>query len=314
MAETGYWRTPAPVWLRFLLGLLVLPVAWLALTLLFDMLGSALPEQIVLLGAVAGAGLLSWLIVAKASKRWATGLAVLTVLGYGLVLAAAIPSYQAYKPDRPQAEVPGGEGSGAPPDATLPEFPWPPPKASASYVLPASVLEEHETVGDATGAILAALERNGYVERSFFRTEDGGIALVTRLERITSDGYSYPANRRWPGKGQTYASKEGLFQFLRGLFYVDPGHYRVIVFVLQDLPFAQSSETAAADEAKAWLASGANHLPVEIAARGLGEARGTVLVYEFASDGRTVEVIESALTGKDHLENAGVLAELDNAP
>ena len=81
----------------------------------------------------------------------------------------------------------------------LPEFPWPPPAASASYVLPDRLLASYHTVGSVVDAILAALERSGYVERSFFRTEAGGVALVTRLERINDDGTSSAATERWPG-------------------------------------------------------------------------------------------------------------------
>ena len=84
----------------------------------------------------------------------------------------------------------------------------------------------------------------------------------------------------------------------------------MIVFVLQDLPFTQSSAAITATEAQAWLTSGANVLPVEIAARPFGGAYGghvTVLIYEFASDGTKVQVVVSGLTGKQHLEKAGLL-------
>ena len=143
----------------------------------------------------------------------------------------------------------------------LPEFPWPPPQASASYVLPDRLLASYHTVGDVVGAIIGAMEQSGYVERSFFRTEAGGVALVTRLERINDDGTPSLAAERWPNSGDHYASRDSLFAFLQGLFYVDPGHYRVIVFVLQDLPFSQSSANVTADEARAWLVTGANVLP-----------------------------------------------------
>ncbi len=199
----------------------------------------------------------------------------------------------------------------------LPEFPWPPPAASASYVLPDGLLASYHTVGAVVDAILAALERSGYVERSFFRTEAGGVALVTRLERINDDGTSSAATERWPGSAQHYESRDNLFQFLQGLFYVDPGHYRVIVFVLQDLPFSQSSANVTGEEARAWLTAGANVLPQEIAMRPFGGADGghcTALIYEFASDGSTVHVVESRLTGKEHLEKAGLLAGLETQP
>ena len=219
------------------------------------------------------------------------------------------PESQAAPPTAEDGEVIVGGHQREP----LPEFPWPPPQASASYVLPDRLLANYHTVGDVTGAIIGALEQSGYVERSFFQTRGGGVALVTRLERINDDGTSSADAERWPNGGQYSASKEGLLQFLEGLFYVDPGHYRVIVFVLQDMPFSQSATSVTGEEARAWLRSGANVLPPDIAGRPFGGADGghcTALIYEFASDGTKVHVVESRLTGKQHLEKAGVLAGL----
>jgi hypothetical protein len=217
----------------------------------------------------------------------------------------------------PEAEAPGPDlgapsgGGGSAAQPTLPEFPWPPPAASASYVLPDRLLDSYRTLGDVTGAILAALEQNGYVERSFFRTDPGGVALVTRLERINDDGSPSAENERWPASAQRQDSTRGLLDFLQGLFFVDPGHYRVIVFVLQDIPFAQSAEAITAQQAHAWLTSGANVLPREIANLPFAGAHVTVLIYEFASDGSKVQVVTSQLTGKQHLEKAGLLTVLD---
>ena len=87
----------------------------------------------------------------------------------------------------------------------------------------------------------------------------------------------------------------------------------MIVFVLQDMPFSQSATSVTAEEARAWLRSGANVLPPDIAARPFGGANGghcTALIYEFASDGTNVRVVESRLTGKEHLEKAGLLTAL----
>ena len=162
-------------------------------------------------------------------------------------------------------------------------------------------------------AIISALEFNGYVERSFFQTETGGVALVTRLERINDDGSSVVGPQRWTTIVGHGGSTADLVNFLRGLFFVAPGHYRVIVFILQDLPFSQSSRTINQREATAWLMSGFNILPTSIAERPFAPGgHCTVLVYEFASDGRTVDVITSGLTGKQHLEKAGVLSRLGN--
>jgi hypothetical protein len=159
-------------------------------------------------------------------------------------------------------------------------------------------------------AIIAALEPNGYVERSFFRTTVGGVALVTRLERINDDGSSFVEPDRWLTGERTYQSREFL-RLLLGLFFVDPGHYRVIVFILQDRPFSQSGRVITGSEARAWLRGGANILPPEIAQRPFDFGHCTALIYEFASDGTSVRKVESGLTGRQHLEKAGVLSLLN---
>jgi hypothetical protein len=197
----------------------------------------------------------------------------------------------------------------------LPEFPWPPPRASASYVLPDGLFESHRSVGEVVAAILLALERNGYVERSFFRTKADGVALVTRLERIRDDGSAFAEPERWAllRSSPDDFGPNALFRFLRGLFVVDPGRYRIIVFILQGPSFSQSPQIMIAQEAQGWLFSGANVLPPEVAKRPFSGAHCTVMIYEFSSDGTQVRVVESRLTGKDHLAKAGVLSFLEKS-
>ena len=88
--------------------------------------------------------------------------------------------------------------------------------------------------------------------------------MVTRLEHIKNDGSPFAERERWPPSKQNYASTNDLARFLYGPFFVDPGHYRVIVFILQDLPFSQSSKKITGEEARQWLSIGANILPPEI--------------------------------------------------
>jgi len=210
----------------------------------------------------------------------------------------------------PQAPSPVPAPTPAP-APTLPEFPWPPPAASASYVLPKRLFEASSTLGRVADAILAALERTGYVERSFFRTAADGVALVTRLERINDDGSPPNEGERWPSSLTAQGAAFDLAGFLRGLFYVERGRYRVIVFILQDRPFTQSSQQITEGEARAWLRAGANVLPSEVAARSFADGSCTALIYEFASDGTAVRLVESQLTGRQHLEKAGVMALLE---
>jgi Putative peptidoglycan binding domain len=198
-----------------------------------------------------------------------------------------------------------------PPEPELPDFPsWPPPMPSASYVLPDKLLERYHTLKEATDAILTALETTGYVERSFFRTEPGGIALVTRLERIEADGSpAHPG--RWASAESTYPSAQDLINFLRGLFFVKKGHYRLIIFVIQETPFVLSQKSMPEPEARALIGKGANTLPMATAKRSFKDNHCTALIYEFSSDGKSVEFLaESPLTGKQHLDKAGVLSLL----
>jgi hypothetical protein len=191
----------------------------------------------------------------------------------------------------------------------VPSFPWPPPASSARYVFPQETFSSYSTVGDVSTAILKALEHSGYVERSFFRTEPGGVVLVTRLEKIGGDGTPAPEQDRWPAGFEN--TPVGFIDFVRGLFYVKAGHYRVIAFVLQEKAFTQSEQKATGKDAETWLAEGAFKLPAWLANRPFGkDSTCTALIYEFASDGAAVKSVVSSLTGKQHLQKAGVLTGL----
>jgi hypothetical protein len=331
---------PAPRWLRVVTGCLLFLALWVAFVLVFGATvtrarSGALPFEWWGPSMALPAGLAAWLMVRRASARLLAPLAVIVLVGFGLGGAAVWmaglmqplqkaksgatappreaprPTETAEVPPPPPAKpapAPGGPASAE----TIPQFPWPPPAASATYVLPETVFEPGRTTGQVVTAIITALERKGYVERSFFTTPADGVVLVTRLERINEDGSSAADLQRWPVVGEAARSSVGFAQFLRGLFYVDPGRYRVIVFILQDAPFRQNPDPdkpLTGQQARAWLRTGANVLPRELADRGY-KGDCTVLVYEFASDGTAVRVVESRLTGLQHLEKSGVLATL----
>ena len=270
-------------------------------------LGRNWPVASVLVQAVAAAisGVISFAVMRAGSRASRALLIALSASGLGLLGVFAYMSGETARKDRlglrdeiarEKAEQETNRAG------TIPEFPWPPPAASASYVLPRNLFEPNATVGQVADAIVVALEQQGYVERSFFRNKDQGVVLVTRRERINEDGS--PAAERWPADWQ----QRDLARLLLGLFYIDAGHYRVIAFVLQDTPFAQSADRPTGEEAREWLGSGANVLPAELANRPYGTC--TALIYEFASDGRAVRLVATRITGKEHLEKAGVLAVL----
>jgi tetratricopeptide (TPR) repeat protein len=213
-------------------------------------------------------------------------------------------------PPPPSAPAVGSSASVGGAATPIPQFPWPPPAPSAQYVFPQDIFSRFSTAGEVSNAILSALERSGYVERSFFQTEDGGIALVTRLERIGNDGSPAAEAERWPAVDNSPAS---LVDFIRGLFVAKAGHYRVIVFILQEASFRVSRETATAQTADEWLRGGLNKLPAAFASRPFGkESTCTALIYEFTSDGLSAKAVAgSTLTGRQHLEKAGLMALID---
>jgi hypothetical protein len=125
---------------------------------------------------------------------------------------------------------------------------------------------------------------------------------------MTSDGSSATEAERWPG-GYSPAS---FGDFVRGLFFAKPGRYRVIVFVLQEASFRMSRETASRQQADEWLREGLNKLPPAFASRPFGrDSTCTALIYEYASDGSSAKPVGSALTGRQHLEKAGLLASIE---
>ncbi|MGO8953263.1 MAG: tetratricopeptide repeat protein [Rhodomicrobium sp.] len=206
----------------------------------------------------------------------------------------------------PQSAAPDAAAAAAGTAETMPFFPWPPPRPSTTYPFPPDTFSRYSTVGEVSTAILSALERSGYVERSFFQTADGGVALVTRLERIASDGAPADEAERWPAGFDN--SPAGFVDFVRGLFFAKAGHYRVIVFVLQDKAFSVSQKQATGKDAETWLNVGFLTLPPEFASRPFGKNSAcTALIYEFASDGSAVHGVVSSLTGRQHLQKAGVL-------
>jgi hypothetical protein len=123
-----------------------------------------------------------------------------------------------------------------------------------------------------------------------------------------------PANTALRWGSEFTAGSQNLSDFLAGLFFAHPGRYRVIVFVIQRTPFGQSPEKQlSGKQAQELLQSGADVLPSEGAQRPVEGSHCTALIYEFANHGRGLHKIESSrLTGKEHLEKAGLIAAIEN--
>ncbi|MEZ5878184.1 MAG: hypothetical protein R3D43_10780 [Tepidamorphaceae bacterium] len=219
----------------------------------------------------------------------------------------------------PQPSMPAPN---APPrDSADQGFPWPPPKASARHVIDLDhipgIVAGKATIGDISDAIVSALERAGYFDRSYFELEHGA-AIVTRLERIRADGYPQDGDARWP-LSVSDTREFSLAAMLKGLFFADPGFFRVIVFIISDQPFRESGQAPTAQEATEWLNKGFNTLPESAAARpSTARHAVTALIYEFeraADDEQAYQLVPGQLPGATHIRRAGIrLGAAQDAP
>ncbi|MEO1337171.1 MAG: hypothetical protein AAFV29_16125, partial [Myxococcota bacterium] len=118
-----------------------------------------------------------------------------------------------YAPRREQAMESPFDGEEAPSRGrsarckdTMPAFPSPIPTPSARMALPPNFLKRTASkpaprLSDAAEELHALLLRAGYSEQAYYALRnDGrrtGFALVTRIERIRSDGTPFPAEERF---------------------------------------------------------------------------------------------------------------------
>jgi len=201
-------------------------------------------------------------------------------------------------------------GAAPPPQEVLPRFPWPPPIPSARLSVPLNANSNNPTFGNLSFILDAALRKTGYFEKSYFSVP-GGIAIVTKMERIYQDGTPVPVGR-WSVEQPTLP-RLSLSEYLRALFTASPGYYRMIVFVVTDKPFGATNETISASTANQWLADGFNILPEDILLKPLPPHFAfTALVYEFRREpgGKPYELEPSDLDARTHLTRCGLWAAL----
>ncbi len=210
------------------------------------------------------------------------------------------------------------ERSAPPPKSEIPEFPWPPPKASATDVIPPEFFRKPsggETfLRDVERKIHGALESCKYFDKSYYAVPDG-FAMVTRLEQINSDGTSKKPPDRWMPEVQPLGLKFSLRDYLTRLFTASEGHFRIIVFVVTPHPFSQANVTISRDDAIGWLRGGGlNVLPDSIGGLRYTEKYScTALIYEFVKipDKEAEMKFEECLPGRVHLEKSKIWTFLE---
>lgn len=203
----------------------------------------------------------------------------------------------------------------AAPRESYPEFPWPPPQASATTIIPSELLIKPTTktfLSDIERKISATLNSLGYDGLSYYAVP-GGFVMVTKIEQINPDGTPKAIPNRWATTVEPFGTFS-LSAYARALFTATVGYYRVFVFIITSHPFYQSDNSISSIMVLEWLRSGLNRLPDVIGKLEYTNIhKCTALIYEFEqaeSFQRAILKIPSNLSGKEHLEKAMILEYL----
>lgn len=181
------------------------------------------------------------------------------------------------------------------------QFPWPPPKASAREPLPKELLLDATTYADVDDVLTTALDSCGYFDKSYFSVP-GGFALVVRMEQINKDATSKKPPERWRIKIKR-KMRFSLEDYFNALLFGNPGYFRVIAFIISDVPVSTSSEKPSQKQVSDWVDNGPPALPYEIGHIRYTEKHNcTALIYEFElPESGEKAFLSSNHTGRDHL-------------
>lgn len=167
--------------------------------------------------------------------------------------------------------------------SVLRRFPWYPPVPTTFAQVPEQfglTGGEGQTYGDLARRLETALNNAGYGEKAYYSVP-GGFALACRLEQIDGDWKPLPPPHRW-GDSQPPLQVFSLWEYLERLFLAQPGHYRLLVFIVTDEPFGFTNTTVTPSMGQAWLFGGVTKLPSAMAQSPASTDTGCfALVYEF---------------------------------
>jgi len=202
------------------------------------------------------------------------------------------------------------------PPQAMPQFPWPPPPATASLRLPDKLvaIPGHDSLGAVFDRLSDALGRVSLGWWSVYAIGSDGFAIVTKLEAIDPDGSPKPGTERWSGPNDQVPPRiSGIGDYLRALFSARPGFYRIIVFAVTDRPSQSAGAAINADSARSLLMGGSDQLPTSLRQVPLGmDGRCLALIYEFErpTESDSARFVTSAPIGAlQHLTLAGLWTE-----
>ena len=195
----------------------------------------------------------------------------------------------------------------------LPQFPWPPPQCGN---VKSSKVEQSKkaTLGDAERQLAAALDLNGYSNRSYFAVP-GGFAIVTQLEQFDPEtGKPKEGKVRW----LDYPVREfsNLLEYFETLILPKPADCRLFLLMVLDTTYQANGKAPTHEEVSDWLEQGSRTgLPAIVKKCPLNDNFSyNVHVYEFrtfVTDKHNHRLqCKGTLNAGDHLKRAGLPTQL----
>ena len=227
----------------------------------------------------------------------------ISVEGFGATRPRVPTADGVREPQNRNALIEFRPAGACPPGALAPKtgdrvFALPPPRPSDFANLAPSLFRTGSarvTYGDIEARLSDALERAGYPARSYYAT-CGGFAMVTRVERVRTDGRPFAEPRRFVSMAGPISTVEDftIAGIIRALTNVSEGRFRVLVFLVTDQLVSFTDDTVSPDEAERWVVRGTPDLSPTI---GAAPAPATfyvkALVYEFRKTGDRVEFVRN---------------------
>ncbi len=196
-------------------------------------------------------------------------------------------------------------------DYEIRNFNLPPPDPTAQKRFPKKLFKRISTLADLDTALHNALYASGYIENLYLPVHDG-FALITRLEKMNTDGTSTEGEDRWDttAVNNNFGIQDGIKQLSNKL----KGQYRAFVIVVTTDMSPRHKDTLSEWELVAWSNSEGLFLPTSIGRiEFTNKHKVHALIYEFVcaeNDGQAVLVQESKMTWEAHMMQSKLLSKL----
>lgn len=195
----------------------------------------------------------------------------------------------------------------------IPQFPWPPPKPSTYARFPSSdiLLLHKPNIGSVADSLEHILKSAGYSEFHYYVVPTG-IAMATQLERIDTNGIPYKVPERWNVTDLSLNLESwSIWKYLKTLARANPGHYRVMVFLITDEGLVIKFDEPPQDETivNNFVENGAINLPSSLRKKPItSNYMLTILVYELKrrAQSEDVEIDDLGISAIQHLSRTNI--------